>query len=59
MRGVKSQAMVLAASNDDHSKVRKDTRSLNVYQGVDLSYQCFKLQWYYGGSITNDFEDVI
>jgi tRNA-binding EMAP/Myf-like protein len=25
MRGIKSQAMVLAASNDDHTKVRKNT----------------------------------
>jgi len=37
MRGIKSQAMVLAASNDDHSKVRKKKYNIFVSGVVALS----------------------
>jgi len=32
MRGIKFQAMVLAASNDDHTEVRKNTQYLFLYK---------------------------
>lgn len=49
MRGIKSQAMVLAASNDDHSKVKKNTISMPLppdsihwgVGGINIWLLCF------------------